>query len=206
MTYLSVTNFWKYQDRNAWKKTKTHPPWFKFYVHRDQDIDHLPVAARLLFIELLAVATRYRNVLEADPNWIRMETRIELELITENLPLLLKGGWLRETKTARRGTEDGTELGAQLGVQDVDVDVDEEKILSLTKQEREAMKTPEESMRTITTLIKNGAIRDQVDFDVELRSGDHQLNDEMLDELRAQLESPNGSKPATVSSDDDIPF
>lgn len=120
--YLSVQNFWKYQDKNAWKKAKTHPPWFKHYVNRDRDLDALPPLARLLFHELLGAATRHSNVLEADPNWLWAETRVPVEAIVEMLPLLLKGGWLSQTKTKRRGTATGTQKQPGSDVQDVDVE------------------------------------------------------------------------------------
>lgn len=109
MTYLSVSNFWKYQNADVWKKSKTHPPWFKHYVHRDPELDKLPVCARLLFWELLAAATRYSNVLEADLNWLYAETRVEPERIAEMLPLLLEGGWLSETKSRRRSRKSSRE-------------------------------------------------------------------------------------------------
>lgn len=102
MSYLSVVNFWKFQNADAWKKSKGHPPWYKHFVHRDRDIDRLPVEARLLWYEILGAATRYSNVLEADLNWLYAETRIEPDTIREMLPLLLKGGWLSETRTQRR--------------------------------------------------------------------------------------------------------
>jgi hypothetical protein len=152
MSYLSVVNFWKYQDKNAWKKARTHPPWFKHYVHHDRDLDCLPIAARLLFFELLAAATRYENVLgsgvenspplkaeddlnaiwsgsEADLNWIWMETRIEPEVIAEMLPMLVKGGWLSQTKTRRRVPKpvpDSVPDPVPLIEEDVDVDGEED--------------------------------------------------------------------------------
>lgn len=102
MTYLSVHRFWDYQNKDVWKKSKGHPPWFKFYVHRDRALDDLPPLARLLFYELLGAASRNSNVLKADLNWLYAETRIEPEVIAEMLPLLLKGRWLSQTDTPRR--------------------------------------------------------------------------------------------------------
>jgi hypothetical protein len=214
VTYLSVQNFWKYQDRNAWKKAKTHPPWFKHYVHRDPELDKLPLAARLLFIELLGVATRYANVIEADLNgseWdlnaLWAETRIPPEVIAENLQLLIKGGWLSQTKTRRRGTGFGTQKSPDSDVQDVDVEEDiKNKDLALEGptsnghdfaanvvadskpvREHKPYDPPTDSLGHIRRLIANGAILDVTDLEVELRSGDHHLTDQTVDELRALL-------------------
>ncbi len=128
MTYLSVTNFWKYQNADAWKKAKTHPPWFKHFVHRDRELDQLPLVARLLFYELLGAATRNSNVLEADLNWIWAETRVEPEVIAEALPLLVKGGWLSETKTARRSRKSSRENLPNPRDQEVDVDLEVQRL------------------------------------------------------------------------------
>lgn len=130
MSYLSVVNFWKFQNADAWKKAKTHPPWFKCYVHRDRDIDALPLEARLLWIELLAVATRYSNVLEADLNWLWAETRIKPDVIAEMLPMLIKGGWLSQTETRRRSRKVSRGNLPDPGRQDLDVDVDLEEDLT----------------------------------------------------------------------------
>lgn len=105
MAYLSVKNFWHYQNADIWKKAKGHPPWFKYFVHRDREIDHLPYVARLLWTELLACASRNSNVLEDDLNWLSAETRIDAEAIAEALPLLVKGGWLSQTRTPRRSRQ-----------------------------------------------------------------------------------------------------
>ena len=102
MGYLSVRNFWRYQNADVWKKAKGHPPWFKHYCHRDRELDALEPLARLLFYELLGAATRNSNVLEDDLKWIWAETRVEPETVAEHLPTLIKGGWLSQTQTPRR--------------------------------------------------------------------------------------------------------
>ena len=98
MSYLSVANFWKYQNADIWSKAKTHPPWFKHYVHRDRELDQLDPMARLLFYELLGAATRHRNVLFSDPKWLLTETLLDANDIAKHLPVLLKGGWIKETR------------------------------------------------------------------------------------------------------------
>lgn len=102
MRYLAVRNFWKYQNADVWKKSRGHPPWFKFYVHRDLELDLLPPVAKLLWYEILACATRYTNVILNDSEWLSHETRIAPEQISEYLPVLLRGRWLSQTNTPRR--------------------------------------------------------------------------------------------------------
>lgn len=48
---------------------------------------------------------------------------------------------------------------------------------------------PTGAMSALKTLIANGAIRDTVDLDSELRSGDHHITTEHRDELIAMLET-----------------
>ena len=98
MSYLSIANFWKYQNADVWGKSKGHPPWFKHYVHRDRELDKLDPLARLLFYELLGAATRHKNVLESDPKWLFTETLMEPEEIAKHLPALLKGAWVKATE------------------------------------------------------------------------------------------------------------
>lgn len=112
MSYLSVQNFWKFQNADVWKKSVGHPPWFKHFVHRDMELDDLPTDARLLFYELLAAATRYSNVLKADLSWLASETRMDAEVIAEMLPLLMKGAWLSETKSPRRSRKPSRASGS----------------------------------------------------------------------------------------------
>lgn len=128
LSYLSVQNFWKFQNADVWKKSVGHPPWCKLFVHRDMDIDELPYEARLLFYELLAAATRYSNVLKADVNWLASETRMDAVVIAEMLPLLLKGAWLSETKGARRSRKP-SRVGAR------------EDPLDLKEEEKEEIRT-----------------------------------------------------------------
>lgn len=100
--YLRVKNFWKYQNADVWKKCDGHPPWFKHFVHRDRELDQLPVVARLLFSELLGSATRNSNVLQDDLNWICSEVRMTPKEVAQALPMLVKGGWLSQSSSARR--------------------------------------------------------------------------------------------------------
>lgn len=58
---------------------------------------------------------------------------------------------------------------------------EEEKVL------REAKGKPTGTLFALQTLIANGVIRDNVDLDVELRSGDHRITDEQRAQLVALL-------------------
>jgi hypothetical protein len=103
MAYLSITNFWNYQNADAWKKAKSGPPkWCKLYSHHDREMLQQPEHIRLLWFELLRAATRHSNVLEADLKWICSEVRMEPKRVAEGLKVLRKGGWLTETQTPRR--------------------------------------------------------------------------------------------------------
>lgn len=156
MTYLSISNFWKYQNADVWKKSKTHPPWCKLWVHRDRELDALPPLARLLWFELLAAATRYSNVLEADLNWIYAETRVEPEQIAEMLPMLIKGGWLSETLTPRRSRQPSRTNLDDPRDQDLDVDKDGEQEQEVGSQafvqEAEPLPSPLETLPITKTL------------------------------------------------------
>jgi hypothetical protein len=146
--YLSIINFWNYQNADVWKKSRTHPPWFKHYVHRDRELDALPVEARLLWVELLAAATRHNNILGLGPlppghglseaeaklresernlSWICGEVRMEPETVAEMLPLLIKGGWLSQTATPRRSRKPSRKNLEGPREQDVDVDREEDE-------------------------------------------------------------------------------
>ncbi len=59
-----------------------------------------------------------------------------------------------------------------------------------------------DSEQVLRTLIANGAIHDTIDLDAELRSGDHKLDDDTIEQLRALL--PRAE--TIASTDDDIPF
>lgn len=178
--YLSVRNFWKYQNADVWKKAKGHPPWFKFFVSRDRELDQLDPSARLLFYELLASATRHSNVLEADLKWLWAETRLEPELIAEHLPTLLKGAWLSQTKTPRRSRKPSREN------RDNPLPLKEEEV----EEEKEGFsKNPRRAgvLFALQTMIANGVIQDEVDLDAEIRGAGVQVNDLERQALVAEL-------------------
>lgn len=111
MTYLRIRNFWDYQNADVWKKAKAnkkghrHPPWCKLYVARDLEIDALPPITRLVFYELLRLATVTGNVIPNDISTIANAISIPRQEVAKAIPMLLKGAWLSETKTSRRSRE-----------------------------------------------------------------------------------------------------
>lgn len=110
MTYLRIKNFWDYQNADAWKKAaaskKQEPPgWCKLYRRRDRDLDRLPIPARLLFHELLKVATEHLNAIPNETEWIASEVKMPVREVEKALSLLLQGAWLKETRTGRPSRE-----------------------------------------------------------------------------------------------------
>jgi len=101
-SYLRVRNWERYQNADVFKKSNGRPPWCKLFTRRDLELDEASLEARLLFFELLRVASEYVNVMRNDLNWISRETRLPVEAVAKGLPELLNGAWLSETKTPRR--------------------------------------------------------------------------------------------------------
>lgn len=102
MSYLRIRNWERYQNADVFKKSGGKPPWVKLFVRRDLELDEACIEARILFYELLKVAGEYANVMSNDLNWISRETRLPLDVVVKGLPVLRKGAWLSETKSARR--------------------------------------------------------------------------------------------------------
>lgn len=104
MRYVAVRNWAHYQHKDLFKKSRGRPPWIKFYrdLLEDQDLLELPYAAQLLFDRLLLLAASQRNAIRSDSEWIANKVGMRSQDVAESLPLLLKGAWLSETKTARR--------------------------------------------------------------------------------------------------------
>lgn len=106
-TYLGIRNWSRFQhysdDRNI--------VWIKLYTSLldDEDMQELSLETQLLWDRLLLLAARKRNAIRNDPEAILkatgLETRIEREACREAIAALLKGRWLRETKTPRRASK-----------------------------------------------------------------------------------------------------
>lgn len=107
MTYLRVRRFWDYQNADAWKKAAgnknppRHPPWCKLFVHRDEQLDMLDVKTRLVFYELLRLATRYGNAIPNESEIIAKQISMKPQDVVNAVLTLLEGRWLQESKTAR---------------------------------------------------------------------------------------------------------
>lgn len=105
--YLRVRNFWEYQNADAWKKAQAnkngpqHPAWCKLHHRRDYEIDTLPIVTRLVWLELLRLATVYANAIPNDSQLIANAISIDSQAVSESIHTLLKGRWLQESKTSR---------------------------------------------------------------------------------------------------------
>jgi hypothetical protein len=100
--YLRIRNWEKFQNADIFKKSSGRPPWVKFFVHNDAELQALSVPTRLLFYELLKVAGRHLNAFSNDSQWLVGEVRMEESVISQGLEELRSGGWLSHSKTKRR--------------------------------------------------------------------------------------------------------
>lgn len=111
MTYLRIKNFWSYQNADVWKKARAnksghkHPAWCKLYVARDLELDALHPMVRLVFYELLRLATITGNVIPNDISTIAKAISTPRQEVVKAIPVLLKGAWLSETRSPRRSRE-----------------------------------------------------------------------------------------------------
>lgn len=107
MTYLRVRSFWEYQNADVWKKAKAnkgghrHPAWCKLFVQSDLELQSQKPMVRLVFYELLKLATQYANVIPNESQAIAKAISVPPKETRQAVSVLLKGGWLEETKTAR---------------------------------------------------------------------------------------------------------
>jgi hypothetical protein len=108
MTYIRVENFWEFQNADAWKKaaqakkdSSRHPNWCKLVVRRDYEMDRLPLSTRLLYLELLRLATQHSNVIPNESEWIAKQISMRSQDVVKGLAQLRKGGWIKETRSAR---------------------------------------------------------------------------------------------------------
>jgi hypothetical protein len=107
VTYIGVRNWVRFQHYND----ERNIVWVKLYTSLldDDDLHELPVETQLLWDRLLLLAARKRNAIRNDPEAILkatgLETRISPEGCHEAIQALLKGRWLRETKTNRRASK-----------------------------------------------------------------------------------------------------
>jgi hypothetical protein len=102
VSYLRISKWEQYQHYK-----NRHPPWIKFYtelLEPTNKINTLPVTTRYLFDRLLLLAANYANLIPNDSEWIASVLRMEREACANGIDELLKGRWLRETKTKRRAS------------------------------------------------------------------------------------------------------
>lgn len=129
MTYLRVRNFWNYQNADAWKKAKAnkkghkHPAWCKLYVARDFELDAERPIVRLVFLELLKLATIYANVIPNNSQLIANAISLPPKDVAQAIEELLNGAWLTETQSARRSREPSRKIPDQIEVE-IEVEID----------------------------------------------------------------------------------
>lgn len=106
-TYLRLRNFWEYQNADAWKKAQgnkngaQHPAWCKLHARRDYEIDVLPIVTRLVWVELLRLATVYANAIPNDSQLIANAISIDSQAVSESIERLLKGRWIQVSRSNR---------------------------------------------------------------------------------------------------------
>lgn len=103
LMYYRIKNWEKFQNADVAKKSPNGVlPWVKLWTHDDYDLGKQPYYVRLLFVEMLKLAGREMNAIEADLGWISSRVEMAPEDVSQGIVVLLKEGWLSETKTARR--------------------------------------------------------------------------------------------------------
>lgn len=106
-TYLRLRNFWEYQNADAWKKAQgnkngaQHPAWCKLHARRDYEIDVLPIVTRLVWVELLRLATVYANAIPNDSQLIANAISIDSQQVSESIDRLLEGRWIQVSRSNR---------------------------------------------------------------------------------------------------------
>ncbi len=103
MSFLRVRNWEHYQNADIFKKAKGKPPWVKLYTAMldDRELLALDLPTQLLFDRLLLLAAKHANAIPNDSEWIANQISMERGHVVKGCAKLLKGAWLRETKTTR---------------------------------------------------------------------------------------------------------
>lgn len=131
MTYLRIRNFWKYQNADAWKKAQVNkgghknPAWCKLYVTRDLELDAEKPITRLVFYELLRLATVHSNAISNDSKAIASAISLPTQAVSQAIHRLLEGGWLSETKTGRASRERSRERSRK-SRQQIEIEIEKE--------------------------------------------------------------------------------
>ena len=112
MSYIRIERFWDFQNADAWKKaaqakkdSSRHPNWCKLVVRRDYEMDQLPIPTRLVYLELLRLATQHSNVIPNESEWIANQVSMDAGDVAQALHQLLKGRWIKVTATNRLSRE-----------------------------------------------------------------------------------------------------
>jgi len=106
VSFYRVRNWERYQNADVAKKSPNGVlPWVKLWTKEDYELDREPYHVRLLFVELLKLAGREMNAIPSDLNWISTRCGMAPEDVAEGVAVLLRKGWLSETKTNRRSRQ-----------------------------------------------------------------------------------------------------
>lgn len=124
MNYLSVCKFSEYQH---YKNRK--PPWIKFYVtllDPHHPLNELPITTRYLFDRLLLLAAEYDNAIPNDSELIAKLLRMPPRACREGLAELMKGRWIKATRTKRRASK----AASKIAPTETETEREEEKEIS----------------------------------------------------------------------------
>ncbi len=130
-TYYAIVNWSDYQHYKF-----RNPPWIKFHTALldDPKMRALPIPTQLLWDRLLLCAGRFANVLPTESEVIANLTGVPTRNVREGIPLLLKGRWIKETRTPRRASKAASKGASPK--QAPKQEQEQEKELLLAEQER----------------------------------------------------------------------
>ncbi len=126
--FLRVRNWEKYQNADLAKKSGADGlAWVKLWTRDDYELSQESYLVRLLFVEILKLAGREMNAIPNDLNWISSRCDMNVKDVAKGLDVLLKQGWLSQTKSNRRSRQHSRQSSRP----EVEVEV-EEKSTSAT--------------------------------------------------------------------------
>ena len=196
MSYLRIRNFWNYQNADAWNKAEKnrgghrHPAWCKLLVHRDMELDLEPPLVRLVFLELLRLATVHANAIPKNEKAIAKAISLPTQQVGQAIHRLLEAGWINESNSARRsripsrGSREARSPRAELkqekekeltkgSTSEIDAEHAIEKLLQAvnTKDEREvsllrghAVRLPEGAVVKVAESVTGNGVRNRVAY------------------------------------------
>jgi hypothetical protein len=135
LSYLHITNWEHFQHYK-----NRRPKWIKFYtdlLEPTNKLNELPVTTRFLFDRLLLLAANHDNLFLNDSEWIASVVRMDPQDCANGLSTLLKGRWLRETKTKRRASKPASASAPKALDTELELEKEKEKAVNLGEKVRE---------------------------------------------------------------------